>query len=288
MVADFYCKRMSGKNATLAGDPALRVRPRKLAVVSSEDPDFVVVAKRLHAQVTGGLCGGGGDAAVYTYSAVPEEAENQRSALVTRLRNDGITTVFGGIFAGAEMDRQGYLPEHLLGEVVDDDLVGRIFVALSSPVQMENSVGVGFWSEARPNREQEFWQVMRSVRPDYDAPYPARGPYDGMMFLARLLQAAGPHLTPANVLTGARGLPQIAGWENPNPWTGWKCCNPYAPMYHTGLDDKTFGAKADARQIYWDNQAVSKQDGVAGAYVSPDNGRRYAVGRWTKGEPRQP
>ena len=288
MVADFYCKRMHGKNATLAGDPALRVKARKLAVVSSEDPDALVVAKRLHSQVTGGQCGGGADATVYTYSAVPEEAENQRSALVTRIRSDGNTTVFGGIFAGQEMDRQGYLPEHLLGEVVDDDLVGRIFVALSSAVQMENSVGVGFWSEARPNREQEFWQVMRSVRPDYDAPYPARGPYDGLMFVARLIQQAGPHLTPANVLAGARSAPQIAGWENPSPWPGWKCCNPYAPMYHTALDDKTFGAKADARQIYWDNQAISKQDGVAGAYVSPDNGRRYRVGGWTKGEPRQP
>ena len=288
MIADYYCKRMSGKAASLAGDATLRVATRKLAVVSSEAPDALVVARRLLGKVTGGSCGNPQSASLYTYSADPATAEGQRQALVTRLKADGITTVSGGLFAGQEMDRQRYFPEHLLGELVDDDLVGRIFVALGSPTQMQNSTGIGFWTEGQPENDQEFVRVMQSVNPVYDPPYPARAPYEGLMFLARLMQFAGPNLTPANVLKGARTIPQIAGWTNANPWPGWKCCNPYAPMYHIGLDDRTFGAKADARQIYWDNSAVSKQDGVLGAYVSPDNGRRYAVGQWTPGEPRQP
>jgi hypothetical protein len=49
MVSDYYCKKMQGKNATLAGDPTMQVKKRKLGILSVETPDSVVVAERIKA-----------------------------------------------------------------------------------------------------------------------------------------------------------------------------------------------------------------------------------------------
>jgi hypothetical protein len=59
-------------------------------------------------------------------------------------------------------------------------------------------------------------------------------------------------------------------------------------MYHVGISPDSYTAKADARQIYWDNSARSEGDGVNGAWVGVDDSKRYALGKWTKGEPKQP
>jgi hypothetical protein len=288
MAADFYCKRMYGKNATLAGDPAMRIKKRKLGVGSSEAPDSVLVAKRFISQVTGGMCGTPNDGTtLYTYSADPTTAESQRPALVTRMKNDGITTV-RGLAPCAEGDNQAYYPEVLAAEVFDDDFVGRVYAAQCGVSQMGNVFGIGMFPKASPATEKEFYKAAQSVRPGYEPPYLTEGPFQGLAFLARLIQYAGPNLTPASVRAGALRTPQIGGWTNPNAWPGWKCCNPYTPMYHVGMSEDSYTAKADARQIYWDNTARSGGDGVNGSWVGVDDSKRYAVGQWTPGEPKQP
>jgi hypothetical protein len=288
MAADYYCKRMHGKNATLAGDPAMRVKKRKLGVGSSEAPDSLLVAKRFMSQVTGGMCGSPNDGTtLYTYSADSATAESQRPALVTRMKNDGITTVRGAAPC-AEGDNQSYFPEVFAAEVFDDDFVGRVYAAGCGVTQMGNVFGIGMFPRAAPTTEKEWYKAAQDVRPGYEPPYLTEGPFQGLIFLSRLIQYAGPNLTPASVREGALKTPQIAGWENPNPWPGWKCCNPYTPMYHVGISPDSYTAKADARQIYWDNTARSEGDGVNGSWVGVDNSRRYAVGKWTPGEPKQP
>jgi hypothetical protein len=39
----------------------------------------------------------------------------------------------------------------------------------------------------------------------------------------------------------------------------------------------------DGREIWWDPDAISVQNGEPGAYRS--NGKRYGVGQWPRGEP---
>lgn len=288
MAADFYCKRMHGKNATLAGDPAMRIKKRKLGVGSSEAPDSVLVAKRFISQVTGGMCGSPNDGTtLYTFSADPTTAESQRPALVTRMKNDGITTV-RGLAPCAEGDNQSYFPEVFAAEVFDDDFVGRVYAAQCGVAQMANVFGIGMFPKASPTTEKEWYKAAQDVRPGYEPPYLTEGPFQGLAFLSRLIQYAGPNLTPESVRAGALKTPQIGGWTNANAFPGWKCCNPFTPMYHVGISPDSYTAKADARQIYWDNTARSGSDGVNGSWVGVDDSKRYALGKWTPGEPKQP
>ena len=288
MAADYYCKRMHGKNATLSGDAADRLKKRKLGVISSEAPDSILVAKRFMSQVTGGMCGSQNEGTtLYTYSADPDTAESQRPALVTRLKNDGITTLRGGSVC-TEGDNQNYHPEVFAAEVFDDDFVGRVYAAQCGAAQMTQVFGIGMFPKASPTTEKEWYKAAQDVRPGYEPPYLTEGPFQGLAFLSRLIQYAGPNLTPESVRAGALKTPQIGGWVNANPWQGWKCCNPYTPMYHVGISEDSYTAKADARQIYWDNASISQGDGVAGSWVGVDDSKRYALGKWTPGEPKQP
>lgn len=289
IAADYWCKKLRGKNATLAGDPALQTQPRKLGVGSSEDPSQLAMFKYFIKQITGGRCGSPKDpVTLYTYSADPDTAEAQRPALISRMKNDGITTTYR-LNPCAEGDDQQYFPENFTSEVFDDDFVGRVYGALCGPTQMRQVFGIGMFPKASPESEKEFYKATQSVVPGYDPPYLAEGPFQGLAFLARLIQYAGPNLTPANVYRGAQTTPQIGGWTKPHPmWTGWQCCNPLTPEYHIGISPTSFTAKTDARQIYWDGTAVSGSDGATGSWVGVDNSRRYRAGQWPPGEPRQP
>jgi hypothetical protein len=288
LAADYYCKRMWGKNATLAGDPTLRVQKRKLGIASSEDPNALAVAKRFMAQVTGGMCGSPADGTtLYTFSSDPDTAASQRPALVTRMKNDGITTVRGASLC-ADADQQQYFPENFTAEVFDDDFVGRVYAALCGPTQMANVFGIGMFPRGVPENQKEFYVAMNSVQPGYDPPYLAEGPFQGLALFSRMVQYAGPNLNPNTLKAGAHSIPQIGGWTHPNPFPGWKCCNPYTPTYHLGISPDSYSAKIDARQIYWDNAARSEGDGANGAWVGVDGSRRYRVGEWPAGEPKQP
>jgi hypothetical protein len=288
MGSEFYCKRMIGKNATQAGDAALKLKKRKLGIVVSEAPESLAVGKRFLANVTGGMCGTKNDGTqIYTYSADPAIAEDQRPALVTRLKNDGITTVRGPSPC-AEGDNQNYHPEVFANEVFDDDFVGRVYGALCGVTGQANVFGIGMFPKASPVREKEWYKAMQDVQPGYEGPYLSEGPFQGLAMLARMIQYAGPNLTPQSVLAGTRRTPQIGGFTNPNPWPGWKGSNPYTPEYNIGVDANSYSAKNDFRQIYWDQLARSDGDGIQGSWVGVDNSKRYRRGAFTKGEPKQP
>ena len=278
MAAEFYCKRMNGKNATLSGDPQMQLQKRRVGVIATEAPESVSAAQRFVDDISGKMCGSKGAAKIYTVSSDPDVASDQMPALVTRLKGDGITTVHGGRIC-AEADQQNYFPEYFTAEVFDDDFVGRVYAALCGPTQMNQVFGIGMFPKAQPVREKEWYRAMQSVQPGYEGPYLSEGPFQGLAFLARLLQYAGPNLTPQSVVAGARRTPQIAGYKflSGQPWAGWKCCNPYTPMYHIAVDNNSFSAKNDARQIYWSNTTRSEGDGVQGAWVGVDDSKRYAA-----------
>src|SRR5439155_23854453 len=93
MIADYYRKKMIGQPASHAGDAVMRVKTRKLGILSSEDPSALETAQRLKTAVTGGQCGSANDGTtLYTFSADATTAQNEAPTLVTRMKNDGITT----------------------------------------------------------------------------------------------------------------------------------------------------------------------------------------------------
>jgi hypothetical protein len=291
-LGDYYCKKMWGKNATLAGDPALQLKKRKLGIISSEDPDLLASAQRLKEVMSGEKCGSPADGTtIYTLSTDSAQAQEQAKVLPTRMKNDGITTVTGASYGcTSACDQQNFFPENLMGAAGpwDVDPVARLVLNLnSSAAQARNLFGIGFYPWDPPTQEHDFARALRSVAPNYgDFPYIVEAIWDTFGILVHMMQFTGPNLTAANMWRAAQSMPQIGGYANPEPWSGWKCCDPERVMVKYGPED--FTAVSDAREVYWDPQAVSKNDGKPGAMVCPDGQcRRYPTGTWPSGEPKK-
>ena len=288
-VAEYYCKKLWGKNATLAGDPALQVRRRKLGIIVTEDPGDVAVAQHVKKQVSGGMCGSPSDGTqLYTISENSDKADEQRPTLIARMKQDGITTSLQlpstDVLGCTECDRQRFFPEHIIaGQNQNDaDIVGR----LDTTAQRRNRFGIGFRPAAAPLNQHDFRKAARDVNPGSEPPYITEGPYQALAMVGRMVQLAGPDLNPVNVERGARSSVQMGGWSNPNPWPGWKCCNPFVPRWQLSGTDN-FSAWWDAREVYWDDTAISPDDGQPGAWVCANNCRRYSPGEWPRGEPKR-
>jgi hypothetical protein len=289
-VSDYYCKKMWGKNADHAGDPVLRTQRRKLGIVATEEPNVIAAAKRVQHNVSGGMCGSPSDGTqFYTISANSSQANEQRPTLIARMKNDGITTTLWlpsmDTLGCRDCDRQQFFPEHLIGgqNQNDADIVGR----LDTTGQRSNRFGIGFRPAPSPLNQHDFRRAARDVRPGYEPPYITEGPYLALAMFGKMVQLAGPNLTPPTIERGAQTSPQLGGWENPNPWPGWKCCDPFVPKFHLGAGDTNFSAQSDAREVYWSDTAISPDDGQPGAWVCVDNCRRYDPREWPKGEPKQ-
>ena len=288
-IADYYCKKLWGKNATLAGDPRLRLQRRKLGIIVTEEPDNIAAAQRVRRQVTGGMCGSPSDGTqLYTISSNTDQADAQRPTLVARMKNDGITTSLQlpstDVLGCSECDRQQYFPEHLIaGQNQNDaDIVGR----LDASAQRGNRLGIGFRPLATPLDQHDFRRAARDVNPGYTPEYITEGPYLALAMVGRMIQLAGPRLTPQSVEQGAHTMVQLGGFRNPRPWPGWKGGDPTVPKWYLGGATK-YSAWSDAREIYWDDSAISPDDGRPGAWVCVAPCRRYEAGEWSRGEPKQ-
>jgi hypothetical protein len=44
----------------------------------------------------------------------------------------------------------------------------------------------------------------------------------------------------------------------------------------------------DAREIWWDSNAISPQNDKKGAWIDPNHGQRFPIGRFPAGEPNVP
>jgi hypothetical protein len=293
-VAEYYCKKMYGKNASLAGDPTMRIKKRKLGVLAEDSPEWIQVAQRFIADVTGGMCGTAADKPpMYTYSTDANTAKEEEAPLATRMKNDGVTTSVGwpssSVCAGA--DAQSYYPEVLISGTADqdDDEVGQAEGNLCSPRQQADSFGVGWLVPATPNSGHEDYPVAHAVDPSYDPPYLAYGVWLMLEVFGRLVQWAGPQLTPQNVERGAHSSPQLGGYANPHPWPGWQseCCHPNAPEWNFAAGANDFSAYYDAREVYWSATAISPADNTPGTWVCVNACRRYTPGQWTSTPPEQ-
>ena len=92
MLAEYYCKKMGGKNATLAGDPTMRVKRRKLGIVVAEEPPTSTCASTSSSQVTDEMCGSAERRHRDLHATSPTSTTRPGPAaptLVTRMKNDG-------------------------------------------------------------------------------------------------------------------------------------------------------------------------------------------------------
>jgi hypothetical protein len=289
-LANYWCAKLAGKNADYAGDPTLKLKPRRLGILSTQDVYAMESANRLVSQLSGGMCQGGQKPQIYTISDDASKAQEELTPVISRMKADGITTVTNlqctfayNLLVMPVFDNQSYFPEHLMSGTgaCDHDLVGRF----ASPTQRAQFFGNGFQPKTTTIDQQDDYKVVKEIDPGYN--------YNSYVLLASfifnhnlmfLLQSAGPNLTPQNVERGAQLMPQIGGWANANAYPGWKCCNPVVPMekYLPGQ----YASQLDTRNVYWDERAISTIDGKPGAYVCLEGCKRWPVGQQTAAAPR--
>ncbi len=276
-IAEYYCKKMAGANASHAGriiHPQIggRDTPRKLGVIVPEIEANVLSAQRVAAQV--GSCGGG-DVPVLTYESDIERATEQTQATVSKLIAEGVTTVvcmcdpIAPAFLTKGLSGNRYIPEFLMPGLglLDYDLLGRLY----DPEIMAHAFGPSHLGLNIPLDDTDQARAWRDVGREG---HPCGNNGCGVLWtyfslLGTGIHMAGPDLNPLSFEQGLlQSLPPSGG-------------TPESPLTDFGPGDYT--ALGDAKEVYWSNTAPSSIDGQSGSFIPVANGNRYRLGQWPGG-----
>lgn len=290
-VAGYWCNRMVGQPAERAGDPALRGRERKLAIVTPQYPFYVSAAEFLADQVSGGQCGDGGDRPkIYQYTQSDlAKAQEQMTLIATQIKQDGVTTVtclcdlLAPVYLTTELDNQQWFPEHLLAlqEGADHDYPARLY----SPKQWDNAFGPSPRPMEIPKEQQDDYVMWTMAGNDSEPPYVLTVVQMYYHLIAAMLQWAGPNLTPETLQRGAFSLSQLGGFGVDPPWPGWQGNDPRVQLWTFGPDDYT--ANDDTKEVYFSSTARSKIDDQPGTYICANGCARTPIGGYGPGKPLQ-
>lgn len=283
IIAEYYCKKMAGKNATHAGrvihpdfpaGGARDAQPRKLGITIPDTPANMPVARYLESLVD--KCDPQG-AVVYGYDSNINTSTQQASAITARMIDDRITTVvmvsdpIAPVFRTNNQSRNNYYPEILLpgSGLLDYDKLGRLY----DPQQMQHAFGPSHLQVWVDHSESDASKIWRAAGHQGDACGSCNLYAAYYVQLGAMLQMAGPNLNPATVEQGMLSMPPSGGWEQ----TGG---NPHIVMSNYGEGDYT--AVSDFKEVYWDAAARSRVDGKPGAYVPMQDGRRWTLGQLSR------
>jgi hypothetical protein len=267
-VGSYYATKMANGNADNAGG-ALKGQPRKVGIIAPENSwyqECVAAGVRILASA------GVQPVLNEKYRLEVNQMSIQAGEKLAKLKNAGVTTVVCGCdplfmtFLTAKAKEQDYTPEWLITGValIDNDLIGSIM----EPSQWSHSFGVSFSGPAQPAGRSLGYRAYKAVRSDE----PSIGVdliYNQLQLLAIGVQMAGPNLTPATFEQGMFRYPSRTG---PSGTWGFK------PGDHSTSDD--------AREVVWNPRATSVQTRNPGAYVDPNGGARFPIGKWPAGPPR--
>lgn len=290
-VASYWCKRMYGKPASRAGDPALTSQRRRLAIVTPEYPFYVSAAKHFADLVAGGLCGGSDDRPkIYQYTQSDlSKAQEQMTLIATQLKQDRVTTVsclcdlLAPVYLTSELDNQRWYPEHLLAlqEGADHDYPARMY----SSKQWDHAFGPSPRPMEIAKTDQDDYKMWKMAGNASEPPYVLTVVQMYYHLIAALLEWAGPNLAPQTVQRGAFSLSQLGGYGTAAPWPGWQGNDPRIQLWKFGPDDYT--ANEDTKEVYFSSSARSRIDNQPGTYICVNGCRRTPIGGWMAGEPVQ-
>jgi hypothetical protein len=278
-IAEYYCKKMSGKPADHAGStihPTIggRGTKRRLAIITPEIEANVRTGERVRAKVD--KCNGGDPAPLLrTYKSDIQTATQQTQATVSALIAGKATTVvcmcdpIAPVFLTKGMSGNQYYPEFLLPGLglLDYDILGRLY----DPSQMAHAFGPSHLAVLTNLDDTDQARVWRATgRQGHPCGQNGCGiPWAYFNLVGTAIQMAGPQLTP---LTLERGMLQDLPDQYAGPQTSYTS---FGPGDYTGYED--------AKEVYWDANARSAVDGKAGAYVPIQGGKRYRLGQWSGG-----
>lgn len=278
-IAEYYCKKLTGKPADHAGSnihPTIggRSTKRSLGIIVPEIEANVLTAKRVVSKVD--ACNGSDPAPIFrTYASNIETATTQTQATVSALISAKVTTVvcmcdpIAPVFLTSGMTGNGYFPEFMMPGLglLDYDLLGRLYDGR----QMAHAFGPSNLAVLTSLDDTDQARVWRATgRQGHPCGDNGCGiPWAYFNFVGTALQMAGPQLTP---LTIERGLLQ----DLPDQYGGVETSYlAFGPNDYTGYED--------GKEVYWDPNARSAVDGKAGAFVPLNGGKRYRPGQWGAG-----
>ena len=280
ITGEYWCKKLANKPARFAGDPAglVQKKTRKLAIVSIDTPFNLPAAKHL-ADIVHQCDPNFSYSDLVTYSSDITTATQQANTTVHQLSSDGVTSVFffgdpiAPLYFTKACTSQQFYPEHVLvgSGLIDYDLLARLY----DPQQWKHAFGPSDIPTPLPIDKSDAGIVWHAAG-NSSSPYSSANlPWSYFNLMANGLETAGPHLNPQTLEQGAFNSPVINDYNTTHD------------QFHaeTVIRPGKLTAITDQREVYWDANATSPVDGKAGAYVVLNEGRRYAPGGWTTGEP---
>jgi len=271
--ASYYVAKLGGKPAVYAGG-SLKGQARRAAIIAPDNSWYQQCAKAGRRIVE--QAGHGSEVAMeLPYRLDINSMAPQATTMISKLKSANITTIVCGCdpliltFLTGKAREQGYQPEWMETGVAftDQDLVGQIF----DQQVWNKAFGVSFAGPTQPLQAGMGYRAFKAIRPNEEPSIAADVIYYQLQMLAIGIQMAGPNLTPETFEQGMFRYPQTSG-----PLGTWK----FGPGDYT--------TSQDAREVYWDANAMSPQNDKRGAWVDPNRGARFPIGRFPAGEPNVP
>jgi len=270
-VSDYINKRLAGKPARYAGGD-LKGKPRTTAIIAPENPWY---QQCVDAGEKVARAAGHPNQDRIAYKLDFNTLSNQAASIIAKLKSEKITTVVCGcdpalpIFLTSKAQEQGYTPEWIItgAGFIDLDIIGQLY----QQDEWSHSLGLSFIGPIQPLRATIGYNAFKIARPNEEPSNLVDLLYYDMYTLVIGLQEAGPNLTPQTFERGMYAYPGGFG-----PAGTWK----FTPGRYTPTQD--------AREIYWDRNAVSPQNKEKGSYVDTMPGRRFKPGEWPASDPAVP
>jgi len=274
-LGDWWCRRLAGHPAKMAGDPALAVMNRKAGILV-QDIDLNVEPAQHLADIIN-ACGGGGGATVYKYSPDTGTSQQQAVTLATQMHNDKVTSVLyfcdpiAPQFVTASAQAQAYKPEEVIvgSGLLDNDVLAQAYQ------QDEWAIAIGISDATDPQNVKDtiaqwVWANGGGAGTTYAS---ALLPVAYLTAITAGLQAAGPNLNPGTFERGVLTLPPV-------PSSRYQARIQFGPGDYTGV--------SDFREVVWNRNRTSPLNGKPGSWDTIDGGQRYTKGASPAGDPSYP
>lgn len=265
-VVDWTMKRVWGRPAQYAGDPAYRGEQRRIALIAPEEPWYQECANAGTAELE---ARGGSFAHRINYTLDFQRLSQESAGMVAQLKSRGVTTVMClcdpvlPLFLTTQATQQEYYPEWVItgSALTDVDLLGQIY----DPDQWRRAFGLSFLGVVQSGVQSESYRAYKAVRSDEPA-FIHDVLYYPLLMLFLGIHGAGPGLTPETFEQGLFSYPPTEG--ETGRWS-------FAPGDRTATDN--------AREVYWNPTEISPFNGAPGRWTATLEGRRF-VTDWPEGE----
>jgi len=270
---DLLAKRFKPtENAARAGSASMRDKPRKYGLLVPDDPVYkqCVEQGKPRLQAAGINITKEIDYSL-DFSKMQQEAPN----MAAQLKGAGVTTVILvtdpalPYFLTGAATQQDYWPEWFVSgsALTDIDILGQFY----DQDQWQFAYGQSFLSDIFQGKDSESYRAYKAVRPNDEPAITRDQYYYNFLMLFIGLQMAGPNLTPETFQAGLFAYPARTG-----SFGRWS----FSPTDHTCSDD--------AREIYYDRNALSAFNNKPGRWVTLNGGRRFRGASWPDQAPPAP